>query len=172
MEKKFKFYADLFQKMEPPLINCLKKTYTILLKENIEIISSFDINESSTYYKAMIDLDGTCQAEANQTFQIKANLALIWELHDYLKMASAFMGSDKLILSEEIKDVGREIINTIVGNAKKDFSEQQLSIVMASPTSVVGIKPLAKKGNKLSKAVGFKTSYGNVLMVLNHFEKN
>ena len=168
MQKKFEFYADLFQKMEPSLIICLKNSYRILLKEDIEIASHLPLNESSTYYKAMIDLNGTFQSENNQTRPIKADLAIIWELHDYLKMASMFMGSTKLILTEEIKDVGREIVNTIVGNAKKDFSEQQIRVDMATPTSVVGVNPLSKDKNNIKKIIGFKTHHGNLLMVLNH----
>ena len=56
----------------------------------------------------------------------------------YLKIASAIFSEEYAEYSDEIADVGAEILNMIVGNAKRKLDEMGFTSSMAIPSSISG----------------------------------
>lgn len=99
----------------------------------------------------------------------KGNLILSWPEESYIKSASAMLMEEYKEVTDEIADVGMEICNITMGNAKKVLSEKGYFIEMSTPTSVSGSK------HKISVLEGvttivtpLKCSYGEFYIELNY----
>ncbi|MCB9061774.1 MAG: chemotaxis protein CheX [Halobacteriovoraceae bacterium] len=68
----------------------------------------------------------------------KAMLVLSWPYDTYFKVASAMLMDTFTEYNEEIADVGGEISNMIMGNAKRDLAELGYTSNMAIPSMVEG----------------------------------
>jgi chemotaxis protein CheX len=74
----------------------------------------------------------------NVTADFKGMLVLSWPYDSYIKTASAMLMETYTEFSDEIADVGAEISNMIMGNAKKVLNPLGYSINMAIPSTVSG----------------------------------
>ncbi|MFP6836317.1 MAG: chemotaxis protein CheX, partial [Pseudomonadales bacterium] len=68
----------------------------------------------------------------------KGNIAVSFPEATYLKVASAIFEEEYSEYSDDISDLGAEIINMIVGNAKRELEEMGFTSNMAIPSSISG----------------------------------
>ena len=86
---------------------------------------------------AVLGLTGEVKIDDRDT-TYKAMLVLSWPYDTYFKVASAMLMDTFTEYNEEIADVGGEISNMIMGNAKRDLAELGYSSNMAIPSMVEG----------------------------------
>ncbi len=70
----------------------------------------------------------------------KAMLVISWPYDTYFKVASAMLMDTFTEYNDEIADVGGEICNMIMGNAKRDLATQGYTSNMAIPSMIEGAK--------------------------------
>ncbi len=123
------FETMIFTKLEP------KKP---CLKEN---------NISKGEISSLIGLSGTVEKDG-KTSDFKSMFVMSWPEQTYVKVASSMLGEEHTEYSDEITDVGAEITNMIVGNAKRQLCQIGYNLDMAIPSIVHG------KNHKLSYPSG------------------
>ena len=88
-------------------------------------------------YSSIVGLNGVCTLDDSKR-KFKGCMVLSWTEESYLKSASAILMEEFSEYNDEISDVGMEICNITMGNAKKILSEMGYQVEMSIPTSVVG----------------------------------
>jgi chemotaxis protein CheX len=86
---------------------------------------------------AVLGLSGEVKKK-NGTVPYKAMLVLSWPYATYFKVASAMLMEEFTAYSEENADVGGEIVNMIMGNAKRDLGSMDYTSNMAIPSMIEG----------------------------------
>ncbi len=87
---------------------------------------------------SVLGLNGNRTGESGETIEYKAMLVLSWPRQTYLKIASAMLMEEFTEYNDECADVGGEIVNMIMGNAKRDLSEMGYTSNMAIPSMIEG----------------------------------
>jgi CheY-specific phosphatase CheX len=79
-----------------------------------------------------------------------------------------FMGQEYSSYTEDIDDIGMEIINTVVGNSKRDLRGKSILIEMAIPTGLVGENKGAIEDLKkaYTRHTHMKSNLGTLTMIL------
>lgn len=86
---------------------------------------------------AVLGLSGTLnRGTGEKTY--RAMLVISFPYSTYLKVASAMLMDNFTEFNEEIRDVGGEICNMIMGNAKRDLSGLGYTTNMAIPSIIEG----------------------------------
>ena len=86
---------------------------------------------------AVLGLSGEL-AKNGKTVPYKAMLVLSFPYATYLKIASAMLGETYTDYHEDIRDLGGEMVNMIMGNAKRDLKTLGFSSNMAIPSMIEG----------------------------------
>lgn len=86
---------------------------------------------------AVLGLTGNLQKNGTSK-EYKAMLVLSWPYTTYYKIASAMLMETFTEYSNEIADVGAEIANMIMGNAKRELATMGYSTNMAIPSIIEG----------------------------------
>lgn len=115
---------------------------------------------------AVLGLSGELD-KGGKTFPYKAMLVLSFPYETYFKVAGAMLGETYTSFNDEIRDVGGEIVNMIMGNAKRDLKTLGYTSNMAIPSMIEG------KDHRLSYPPGttvilipFETVHGKMYMEL------
>lgn len=96
-------------------------------------------NKSKGDISSVLGLNGERTIEeSGQICEYKAMLVLSWPTDTYLKIASAMLMEEFTEYNEECADVGGEIVNMIMGNAKRDLSVMGYTSNMAIPSMIEG----------------------------------
>jgi chemotaxis protein CheX len=88
-------------------------------------------------YSATLGLTGVITTDGVKK-EFRGMLVISFPEQTYLKIASAILMEEHLSYNDDIADVGGEIVNIIVGNAKRDLNELGLVTEMAVPTMISG----------------------------------
>ena len=86
---------------------------------------------------AILGLNGEVEVNG-ETKAYKAMLVISWPYDTYFKVASAMLMDTFVEYNDEIADVGGEICNMIMGNAKRDLATQGYTSNMAIPSMIEG----------------------------------
>ncbi len=86
---------------------------------------------------AVLGLTGTIKKDGKEK-EYKAMLVLSWPYQTYFKVASAMLMENFTEYSNEIADVGAEIANMIMGNAKRELATMGYTTNMAIPSIIEG----------------------------------
>ena len=86
---------------------------------------------------AVLGLTGKIERNGKER-DFKAMLVLSWPYQTYFKIASAMLMETFSEYCEEIADVGGEISNMIMGNAKRDLATLGFKSNMAIPSMIEG----------------------------------
>lgn len=86
---------------------------------------------------AVLGLTGEIKKDG-QNKEYKAMLVLSWPYNTYFKVASAMLMENFTEYSNEIADVGAEIANMIMGNAKRELATMGYTTNMAIPSIIEG----------------------------------
>lgn len=111
-----------------------------------------------------IDKNGT-------KFQYKAMLIVSFPYETYFRVASAMLGESYTTYVSDIHDLGGEIVNMVMGNAKRDLKSMGYSSNMAIPSTIAG------QGHSINYPAGthvvlipFKSAHGEVYMEICYSE--
>jgi chemotaxis protein CheX len=86
---------------------------------------------------AVLGMNGKVDNEVSQA-DFKAMLVLSWPYDTYFKTASAMLMDTFTEWTDDIADVGGEICNMIMGNAKRDLADIGYKSNMAIPSMIEG----------------------------------
>jgi chemotaxis protein CheX len=87
---------------------------------------------------AMIGMSGVVSKDGKDQ-DFNGLIVLSFQKDVYLKVASAMLSQEFTDFTEDTEDVGAEIANIVMGNAKKVLAPQGYKIGMATPTQVKGL---------------------------------
>ncbi len=122
-----------------PFIDAIKEVYSTMMGTEINPQKPTFKDGKKSYgdYSSIMGINGTYEGGSVQK-KFKGSLVLSWPEESYLKAASAMLMEEFTEFNDEISDVGMEIANITMGNAKKILSEAGYLIEMSIPTSVHG----------------------------------
>ncbi len=123
-----------------PFINALKQTFKVMMNSDIKMHSPQikKDRKANGDITATIGMNGLFE-KGDQKTKFRGMVALSWKEDVYLKMASAMLLTEYKVYCEDVADAGAEIINIVMGNAKKDLNPMGYKIEMASPSTIRGI---------------------------------
>lgn len=123
-----------------PFVDAAKKVFETMIFTKLEASKPAikENNKSTGDISAVLGLMGKFKSEDNRSHDYKAMLVLSWPYETYFKIASAMLMEEFTNFSPEIADVGGEICNMIMGNARRDLNEMGYTTNMAIPSIVEG----------------------------------
>ena len=135
MEDFNKRYLDFCR----PFIEAIKEVYSTMISSELtpEKPGIKTKKKAAGFYSAIMGINGRYQ-NAHDKKSFKGTLVLSWPKDVYLKTASAMLFEEFTEFNDEIADVGLEICNITMGNAKQSLAEDGFFIEMSIPTSVKG----------------------------------
>lgn len=128
-------------------------------------------NQNLGFYSSIMGISGVYKG-AGEEKSFKGSLTLCWPKEVYLKSASAMLMEEFTEFSDEIEDVGLEITNITMGNAKKFLNDLGYFIEMSIPNSVIGNDHhLSVEKGVLTINTPLSCEFGNFCIELNYSEK-
>ena len=94
-------------------------------------------NRSKGDVSAILGATGEVERDGKK-IPYKGMLVISWPYETYIKIASAMLMETYTEYNDEISDVGGEICNMIMGNAKRDLAGMGYSSNMAIPSMIEG----------------------------------
>ena len=153
-----------------PFLDALKDVYSTMMSAELSA-GSPTIDEEVKLVgdvSAMMGISGILEKDG-QKKQFKGNLFISWPMDCYLKTASAMLMEEHKEFNEEIADVGMEICNITMGNAKSILNNDGYFIDMSIPTSLKGKEMEYKVQEGLQTIVTpMESSLGLIYVGLNY----
>ena len=122
-----------------PFIDAIKDVYSTMMSTNLRpgtpSIKKGSISHGE--FSSIMGINGIYE-NGNEKKGFRGSLTLSWPEQVYIKSAGAMLFEEFTEYSDEIADVGMEICNITMGNAKKVLCQEGYSIEMSIPTSVKG----------------------------------
>jgi len=122
-----------------PFIDAIKDVYSTMMSTNLKPgapkikVGSISHGE----FSSIMGINGVYSGDGEKK-GFRGSLTLSWPESVYLKSAGAMLMEEFDAYTDEIADVGMEICNITMGNAKKILSQEGYMIEMSIPTSVKG----------------------------------
>lgn len=97
----------------------------------------------------------------------KAMVVVSFPYETYFKVASAMLSAEYTTYHPDIRDLGGEIVNMIIGNAKRDLKTLGYSSNMAIPSIIEGKAHTIKYPDGITVVlIPFKSPHGDLFMEL------
>ena len=122
-----------------PFIDACKNIFMTMVECNLTARKP-EIKKDATSrgdVTAFIGLSGDLE-KANKKTQYKAMLVISFPYETYFKIASKMLSENYTTYHPDIHDLGGEIVNMIMGNAKRDLKSLGYSSNMAIPSIIEG----------------------------------
>ena len=128
-----------FIEFSKPFVEAGKNVFQTMVFTKLEAQKPMikDGNTSKGDISAILGATGEVERDG-QKIPYKGMLVISWPYDTYIKIASAMLMETYTEYSEEIADVGGEICNMIMGNAKRDLAGMGYSSNMAIPSMIEG----------------------------------
>lgn len=128
-----------FVEFSKPFVDACKKIFTTMLACELEPQKPSLKSDGRTKgdISALIGLAGELEKDGEK-FPYKAMLVLSFPYQTYFNIASAMLGEKYSSYEKEIHDLGGELVNMIMGNAKRDLKEMGYTSNMAIPSMIEG----------------------------------
>ena len=154
-----------------PFVDALKEVYSTMLEAALEP-GKPEIKKGRMSLGActsIMTMNGYFEAEG-ESRRFKGTFILSWPEESYLKIAGAMLGETFTEINEEIEDVGGEITNITMGNAKKVLNPAGYKIEMSIPTIIIGkADKIPSPDEKVTTiTIPFQGPLGEVNMELNY----
>lgn len=130
---------DRFLEFSKPFIEAAKNVFETMVFSKLEPDKPTIKKDATSRgdVSAVIGINGHLNKNG-ENLRFKGMLVLSWPYDTYFKVATSMLMEEFTTYSEEIADVGGEICNMIMGNAKRVLSENGYSIEMAIPSMIEG----------------------------------
>jgi chemotaxis protein CheX len=131
---------EAYVKFSKPFIDGLRETFHVMMSSDIKAHSpKMKTNSKSRgEVTSLIGMNGTLEKD-DKSLDFNGLIAFSFTKDVYLKMASAMLMQDFTDYCEDTEDVGAEIANIVMGNAKKVLANMGYKIGMSSPTTIKGL---------------------------------
>ncbi|MBY0412841.1 MAG: chemotaxis protein CheX [Bdellovibrionales bacterium] len=141
-----------FIEFSRPFVDACKNIFTTMVMCNLDAQKPTikTDNTSRGDITAVIGLSGELEKSGKKT-PYKAMLVLSFPYETYFKVASAMLSETYTTYHPDIHDLGSEIVNMIMGNAKRDLKTLGYTSNMAIPSLIEG------KGHSLTYPAGTTT---------------
>ena len=133
---------------------------TPILKEQVNQLAD---------YSSVMGINGKYENEDLGSVDFQGSLVLSWPMETYLKTASKMLMEEYSEFNDEIQDLGMEIANITMGNAKKIVNPLGYKIEMSVPNCVVG-KDHAVESDKgtVTIVIPLQSELGAFFMEINY----
>ncbi len=123
-----------FVAFSKPFVDAGRKVFETMISSSLETQKPYlkEGRVSTADISASLGVTGTVETDG-KTISYQAMMVLSWPEATYLKIASAMLYEEFTEYVEEIQDVGGEISNMIMGNAKATLSTMGYTTSMAIP---------------------------------------
>jgi chemotaxis protein CheX len=161
-----------FIEFSKPFIDAAKSVFETMVFTKLEPgkPSLKTSNLSHGDVSAVLGLNGEIDRNGKKV-SYRAMLVLSWPYATYLKVASAMLMDNFTEYTEDISDVGGEICNMIMGNAKRDLALKGYSSNMAIPSMIEGARHCIKYPPKTTVIViPLNSAHGEFFMELCYTE--
>lgn len=128
-----------FIEFSKPFIAAAKNVFNTMVFTEISTENPYIKKEHKSIgdISSILGVSGKIKRDGKE-FDYKAMLVLSWPYDTYFKIASAMLMETYTSYSDEIADVGGELANMIMGNAKRDLTGMGYTTNMAVPSSING----------------------------------
>jgi len=135
-----------------PFIDAIKEVYSTMMSAELTPAKPGIKTSRDSFgdFSAIMGINGRLE-KLNEKKGFRGTLVLSWPEEVYLKTAGAMLMEEYKEYTDEIADVGLEICNITMGNAKKVLAEDGFFVEMSIPTSVKG------KGHEIKAQDGVVT---------------
>lgn len=128
-----------FLEFSKPFIDAAKNVFETMVFTKLEPgkpqVKKGNISKGDV--SAVLGLSGTVTKDGMEK-TYRAMLVISFPYETYIKVASAMLMENYTEFNEEIRDVGGEICNMVMGNAKRDLSGIGYTTNMAIPSIIEG----------------------------------
>ena len=128
-----------FIEFSKPFVDAAKNVFETMVFTKLEpqkpMIKKDNVSKGDV--SAVLGLSGE-KTEGDESKPYKAMLVISWPYDTYFKVASAMLMDTFTEYNDEISDVGGEICNMIMGNAKRDLGGMGYTSNMAIPSMIEG----------------------------------
>lgn len=161
-----------FIEFSKPFIDAAKNVFETMVFTKLEtqkpIIKSDQVSKGDI--SAVLGLSGEMEKNGNRC-QYKAMLVISFPYETYFKAASAMLGETYTSYVPDIHDLGGEIVNMIMGNAKRDLKAMGYSSNMAIPSMIEGKNHTIKYPSGTNVVlIPFNSVHGPIFMELCYSE--
>lgn len=131
--------SDNFLVFAKPFIEAMKNVFETMVFTKVEANKPIYKSDNLTRgdVSAVMGMNGTFEKDGEE-LAFKGMLVISWPNSTYIKTASAMLMEEYTEYCEDIADVGGEITNMIMGNAKRDLNALGYKLDMSIPSMVGG----------------------------------
>lgn len=130
-----------FIEFSKPFVDAAKNVFETMVFAKLEpqkpSIKGDPVSLSRGDISAVLGLNGELDKNGARC-QYKAMLVISFPYETYFKVASAMLGETYTSYVPDIHDLGGEIVNMVMGNAKRDLKTMGYSSNMAIPSIIEG----------------------------------
>lgn len=122
-----------------PFIEALKETFEVMMSSSIKGKSPRIKTDqlTSAEITSVIGMNGSVDRDGEKK-SFRGQIGVSFSKPVFLKVASAMLMEEFTEYNEDIADTGAEIVNIVMGNAKKALAKSGYEIGMATPTTIIG----------------------------------
>ncbi|MCO4793232.1 MAG: chemotaxis protein CheX [Bacteriovoracaceae bacterium] len=135
-----KSFQERYLEFCKPFVDGLKNVYSTMVFTEIKHRTPQLKRESCEFsdYSSVMGINGVFESEESKPIDFKGSLVISWPMDTYLKTSSKMLMEEYSEFDDDIKDVGMEISNIAMGNAKKIVNPLGYKIEMSVPNCIVG----------------------------------
>jgi chemotaxis protein CheX len=150
-----------------PFIDAAKNIFSTMVFCELEPQKPFIKTDSMTKgdITAILGLSGEFDKDG-QKIPYKAMLVIAFPYQTYFKVASAMLSETYTTYHPDIYDLGGEIVNMVMGNAKRDLKSLGYSSNMAIPSIIKGSHSIKYPAGTTIVVIPFKSPHGELFMEL------
>lgn len=159
---------NTFIEFSKPFVEAAKNVFSTMVFCNIE--PQKPSIKTDTFSKgdvtAVLGLSGELEKNGKSN-PYRAMLVISFPYDTYFKVASAMLGEQYTSYHPDIRDLGGEIVNMIMGNAKRDLKSLGYTSNMAIPSMIEGKDhSIRYPANTTVILIPFETNHGKMYMEL------
>jgi chemotaxis protein CheX len=161
-----------FIEFSKPFIDAIKNVFETMVFTKLEpqkpVVKNDELSKGDV--SAVLGLSGEVEKNGIKC-QYKAMLVISFPYDTYFKTASAMLGETYTSYAPDIRDLGGEIVNMVMGNAKRDLKVMGYNSNMAIPSMVEGKNHSIKypPGTHII-LIPFNSSHGQLFMEICYSE--
>jgi chemotaxis protein CheX len=164
-----------FIEFSKPFIEAAKNVFETMVFTKLDpqkpMIKKDNISKGDV--SAVLGLSGEMSKDEGAPKPYKAMLVISWPYETYYKVASAMLMDTFTEYNEEIADVGGEICNMIMGNAKRDLGGMGYTSNMAIPSMIEGSNHTIKYPNGTTVIlIPIKSAHGDMFIEICYSESD
>ncbi|MDD4975340.1 MAG: chemotaxis protein CheX [Bacteriovorax sp.] len=161
-----------FIEFSKPFIDAAKNVFETMVFTKLETqkptIKSDSVSRGDV--SAILGLSGELEKNGSRC-HYKAMLVISFPYETYFKVASAMLGETYTSYVSDIHDLGGEIVNMVMGNAKRDLKTMGYTSNMAIPSMLEGINHSIKYPSGAHVVlIPFNSAHGPMFMELCYLE--